>query len=120
MCSCFLAGGGGLLERLSERLIQGLFLQGSALQAKNASENEWAALADSIKGQVWDFESSPVTVPIATGPRQNGPGRSPLPLDGPPGEALPPGLHHGSFILLSCVLQPLSFKELCVFQSLSL
>ena len=66
-----------------------------AKKAMNTSADEWKAIADSLKGQVWDFESE---APIPIAGKASGKGcapPSPLPLDGPPSEA--PGLHHGSF-----------------------
>ncbi len=70
--------------------------KGNPLQATNTSADEWKAIADSVKGQEWDFQSEGDPPPIAG--KASGKGDAPpapLPLDGPPSQA--PGLHHGSF-----------------------
>ncbi len=97
--------------------------KGSTLQATNKSADDWKAIADSLKGQVWDFQSESAPLPIAGGASGNGGAPAPLPLDGPPSEALFPGLHHGSFFrnvclraCLRCVLEINYVVEKCVLE----
>ena len=66
-------------------------------EGMNATDDQWQAIADSIKGQVWDFESQQEVRPRAIGDGGRGDGgrgvggaHAALPLDGRPGEALPP------------------------------
>ena len=86
-------------------------------EGMNATDDQWQAIADSIKGQVWDFESQQEVRPRAIGDGGRGDGgrgdggrgdgdrgdggrgdggrgvggkHAALPLDGRPCEALPP------------------------------